>query len=69
MMLMGVFDMIINMLIFVIWLFYCMLFVVVIILRKCELNMEWLYKVLLYLIIFLIVILVGLFVLINILFI
>ena len=44
MMSMGAFDTITNMLIFVIWLFYCMSFVAVIILRKREPNMERPYK-------------------------
>ena len=65
---MGAFDTITNMLIFVIWLFYCMSFVAVIILRKREPNMERPYKVPLYPIIPLIAILAGSFVLINTLF-
>lgn len=64
----GAFDTITNMLIFVIWLFYCMSFVAVIILRKREPNMERPYKVPLYPIIPLIAILAGSFVLINTLF-
>lgn len=68
MMSMGAFDTITNMLIFVIWLFYCMSFVAVIILRKREPNMERPYKVPLYPIIPLIAILAGSFVLINTLF-
>ena len=68
MMSMGAFDTITNMLIFVIWLFYCMSFVAVIILRKREPNMERPYKVPLYPITPLIAILAGSFVLINTLF-
>ncbi|HDH1881418.1 TPA: amino acid permease [Staphylococcus aureus] len=68
MMSMGAFDTITNMLIFVIWLFYCISFVAVIILRKREPNMERPYKVPLYPIIPLIAILAGSFVLINTLF-
>ncbi|GGB06806.1 amino acid permease [Macrococcus hajekii] len=61
----GAFDSITNMLIFVIWLFYCMTFVAVMILRKREPNMERPYKVPLYPIIPLIALVSGLFVLGN----
>ncbi|WRN68308.1 amino acid permease C-terminal domain-containing protein [Staphylococcus aureus] len=68
MMSMGAFDTITNMLIFVIWLFYCMSFVAVIILRKREPNMERPYKVPLYPVIPFNCYLAGSFVLINTLF-
>uniref|UniRef100_UPI00272EA0B2 amino acid permease C-terminal domain-containing protein n=1 Tax=Staphylococcus aureus TaxID=1280 RepID=UPI00272EA0B2 len=68
MMSMGAFDTIINLLIVVIWLFYCMSFVAVIIVRKREPDVERPYKVPLYPVIPLIAILAGSFVLINTLF-
>ncbi|MBI5975031.1 APC family permease [Staphylococcus canis] len=68
MMLLGAFDTITNMLIFVIWTFYSMAFVAVIILRKREPEMQRPYKVPLYPVVPLIALVSGIFVLINTLF-
>lgn len=68
MVLMGAFETITNMLIFVIWFFYCMTFVAVMVLRKKQPNMERPYRVPLYPIIPLIALISGLFVLANTLF-
>lgn len=68
MMALGAFDTITNMLIFVIWTFYCMAFAGVIILRKREPALYRPYKVPLYPIIPLIALIGGSFILINTLF-
>lgn len=68
MMLSGQFDAITNMLIFVIWVFYCMAFVAVIILRRRQPELNRPYKVPLYPWIPLIALIGGLFILINTLF-
>ena len=65
MMLSGQFDAITNMLIFVIWFFYCMAFVGVIILRKKEPDMNRPYKVPFYPVIPIIALLGGAFILIS----
>ncbi|MCU7557703.1 amino acid permease [Macrococcus capreoli] len=64
----GAFDSITNMLVFVIWAFYCMAFYAVFVLRKREKELVRPYKVPLYPIIPLIAILAGIFVMINTLF-
>ncbi|EHJ08045.1 APC family permease [Staphylococcus simiae] len=68
MMLLGAFDTITNMLIFVIWTFYSMAFVAVIILRKREPELQRPYKVPLYPIVPGIALIAGVFVLVNTLF-
>lgn len=68
MMLSGQFDAITNMLIFVIWVFYCMAFVAVFILRRRQPDLNRPYKVPLYPWIPLVALLGGLFVLVNTLF-
>lgn len=68
MMLSGQFDAITNMLIFVIWVFYCMAFVAVFILRRRQPDLNRPYKVPLYPWIPLVALLGGLFILINTLF-
>lgn len=68
MMTLGAFDTITNMLIFVIWAFYCMAFFAVFILRRREPDLPRPYKVPLYPVIPLIALVAGLFVLINTLF-
>ncbi|HHU6751001.1 TPA: APC family permease [Staphylococcus pseudintermedius] len=68
MMLLGAFDTITNMLIFVIWTFYCMAFLAVLILRKREPTLHRPYKVPLYPVIPMIALLAGTFVLLNTLF-
>lgn len=68
MVLMGAFETITNMLVFVIWFFYCMTFVAVMVLRKKQPDMERPYRVPLYPIIPLIALISGLFVLANTLF-
>ncbi len=65
MMLLGAFDTITNMLIFVIWTFYCMAFIAVILLRKREPNLHRPYKVPIYPVIPLIALITGVFVIIN----
>ncbi|TDM02479.1 APC family permease [Macrococcus carouselicus] len=65
---MGAFETITNMLVFVIWFFYCMTFLAVMVLRKKEPNLERPYRVPLYPVIPLIALLSGLFVLGNTLF-
>ncbi|KAA1037596.1 amino acid permease [Macrococcus equipercicus] len=61
----GAFDSITNMLVFVIWLFYCMAFVAVFILRRREPRMERPYKVPLYPVIPGISLVAGVYVMIN----
>lgn len=68
MMLTNAFDAITNMLIFVIWLFYCMAFAAVMILRKREPELKRPYKVPGYPVIPIIALLGGLFILVNTLF-
>lgn len=68
MMAIGAFDTITNMLIFVIWAFYCMAFLAVFILRRREPDLPRPYKVPLYPVIPLIALVAGVFVLINTLF-
>ena len=68
MMLSGQFDAITNMLIFVIWFFYCMAFVAVFILRKRTPNANRPYKVPLYPVIPAIALVGGVFILVNTLF-
>ncbi|MGV0169038.1 APC family permease [Furfurilactobacillus sp. WILCCON 0119] len=68
MMLSGQFDAITNMLIFVIWVFYCMAFVAVIVLRRKQPELNRPYKVPLYPWIPIIALIGGLFILINTLF-
>ncbi|PXA08707.1 amino acid permease [Staphylococcus pseudintermedius] len=65
MMLLGAFDTITNMLIFVIWTFYCMAFLAVFLLRKREPELHRPYKVPLYPVIPMIALLAGTFVLLN----
>ncbi|UXV42257.1 APC family permease [Staphylococcus simulans] len=65
MMLLGAFDTITNMLIFVIWTFYCMAFLAVILLRKREPELQRPYRVPLYPVIPIIALAAGIFVLIN----
>lgn len=65
MMMVGGFDMLTDMLVFVIWIFYTMVFVGVIILRKTEPQLERPYKVPLYPVIPMIAILGGGFIVIN----
>ncbi len=65
MMLLGAFDTITNMLIFVIWTFYCMAFLAVILLRKRKPDLQRPYKVPLYPVIPIIALAAGVFVLIN----
>lgn len=64
----GAFDSITNMLVFVIWAFYCMAFYAVFVLRKKEKELVRPYKVPLYPIIPMIALLAGLFVMLNTLF-
>lgn len=64
----GAFDSITNMLVFVIWAFYCMAFYAVFVLRKREKDLSRPYKVPMYPVIPLIALLAGLFVMINTLF-
>lgn len=64
----GAFDSITNMLVFVIWAFYCMAFYAVFILRKKEKELVRPYKVPMYPIIPLIALLAGIFVMVNTLF-
>ncbi|UTH16618.1 APC family permease [Macrococcus epidermidis] len=61
----GAFDSITNMLVFVIWAFYCMAFYAVFVLRKKEKELVRPYKVPLYPIIPMIALLAGLFVMLN----
>lgn len=68
MMLLGGFDLLTDMLVFVIWIFYTMTFFAVIILRKKEPKLNRPYKVPLYPIVLPIAILGGLFIIINTLF-
>lgn len=67
-MLSGQFDMLTDMLVFVIWIFYTMTFLAVFILRKREPNLERPYKVPLYPIVPAVALLGGLFIVINTLF-
>ncbi|WP_414047595.1 APC family permease [Macrococcus equi] len=64
----GAFDSITNILVFVIWAFYCMAFYAVFILRKKEKDLARSYKVPLYPVIPLIALLAGIFVMVNTLF-
>lgn len=64
----GAFDSITNMLVFVIWAFYCMAFYAVFVLRKKEKELVRPYKVPLYPVIPMIALLAGLFVMLNTLF-
>lgn len=66
MMMVGGFDILIDMLIFVIWIFYMMVFVGVIFFCKKEFDLIWLYKVLMYLFILLVVIIGGIFIVLSI---
>ena len=68
MMLSGSFDQITNMLIFVIWVFYCMAFIAVMFLRKTQPNLKRPYKVPLFPWIPLIALIGGIFILVNTLF-
>lgn len=63
MMFFGIFDLLMDMLVFVMWLFNLLIFLVVFILRKWEFELKWLYKVFGYLIILIIVSLGGIFIL------
>lgn len=65
MMMLGAFDTITNMLIFVIWTFYCMAFFAVMLLRKREPELQRPYRVPLYPVIPIIALAAGVFVLIN----